>query len=454
MSGYYLDRHAGIYQVYSGLFSGAAWVCRLAHMPDSMVLATYWPFIIGIVAFVELRFFLGCVFPSGYRIWMGMTLALLVNALGADYFSPQSVGFVVAIGIYALAIGQSRLGLPESHRITLLVWLGCSLAVTHELTPYIVGGVLAVLAIFRVIRPWYTPAAMLLPTLLWMGLNWKVVHGYISFAGFLDLANFTPPKTVAQAGLSRLPIVGESSHALLLGLLILIIIAITGFARARRSRASWVFLISAGIGLALIAGNSYGNEGIFRAALFGIPWLVILSMRAIPEEFPPWLSVASGLVSAGLLGTFLVANFGLDNAGVIRQSDMHAMKIYQDRAAPDSDLLNLSYGDIPTDVLFPADGFEFNWQNVATPAQLGVRRPDAADAVALANEYVAYVETLGPASVGELYALWSPAAAAYAVDYGLETQAQADQWRQVLAASKSWRVVFHKDGTYLYVVNG
>ena len=47
--------------------------------------------------------------------------------------------------------------LAEPARLALLL-AGCALAVTHELSPYMVGGVLVILVVFRLTRPWWVPA--------------------------------------------------------------------------------------------------------------------------------------------------------------------------------------------------------------------------------------------------------------------------------------------------------
>jgi hypothetical protein len=453
LSVHFLDRTAGIYQAYSGFFSAIAWVCDLAHVHDSIGIAAYWPFIVGLVMLAELRFFFGQILRPGFRIWVAVTLAVLVNALGADYFSPQSVGFVLGLGVYGLALGKDWPGLSERMRIALLVFAGCSLAVTHELSPYIVGGVLVVLVTFRVIRPWYVPATCLVPALLWALLNRHVLSGFISFADLGHLSNFAPPKTVSTPGLSRLPIVDQSSRALLLGLLVLIVFASIGFFRTVRTKPTWAFMIAPAVGLVLIAANPYGNEGIFRAALFGIPWLALLAMAAVPKHPPRWGPAMFGLVSVGLLTTFLVAMFGLDNAGVIRPADLQALSVYQRVASVNSDILNLSYGDIPVSATFPQEGgFDISWTQIATAADLRPTGPDAADAIALARNYIRYANTFSSAPPSELYAIWSPASAQYAVDYGLETLTESEKWRRVLAASPDWKVVYSADGTYLYRV--
>jgi hypothetical protein len=238
---------------------------------------------------------------------------------------------------------------------------------------------------------------------------------------------------------------------LLIGLLVLIVLAGVGFVRHIRERAAWAFMISVGVGLFLIAVNPYGNEGIFRAALFGIPWLAALALWGVPRHPGRWGSGIFGATIIGLLATFLVAMFGLDNAGVIRPADLQALAIYQAKAPESSYILALPYGDLPGSVTFPANYHSLVWPAFVGPAQVEAGTPHAGDADALARQYIKYAEQNG-GPTNQLYALWSPAVADYSVDYGLETLAQAEAWRRLLITSPDWQVVYNSDGSYLFRV--
>jgi hypothetical protein len=163
------------------------------------------------------------------------------------------------------------------------------------------------------------------------------------------------------------------------------------------------------------------------------------------------MSAVFGAVSVGLLGTYLVAMFGLDNANVIRPADLQALQAYQGRAPASSYILNLGYGDLPTSAVFPLSGHYLAWTTLVTKSSAQAVWPNAADAETLARDYIGYAAANGGA-VRDLYAIWSPACANYAVDYGLETLAHAQAWRKVLATSPDWQVVFNRDGTYLFRV--
>ena len=110
----------------------------------------------------------------------------------------------MGLGIYALALsgGGSR---PFDGRLraALLLLSGCALATTHELSPFIVGGVVLVLTLFGYVRPRWAAAAVLVPATIWAGVNYDVLSGFVSFSFLLHLSNFSPPRTVAAPGLAR-----------------------------------------------------------------------------------------------------------------------------------------------------------------------------------------------------------------------------------------------------------
>jgi hypothetical protein len=455
-----LSNSLTIYKAYSGFFSAVAWLCDVSSMHNVLGIATYFPFFIDLIAVAGLRFFFGRLTKSTYRIWVALTLVILVDSIGADYFSPQAAGFALGVGIFGLAFiqGGTSVGLSERGRIGILLLAGCALAVTHELSPYIVGGVLVILVIFRLIRPWYVPAVILIPAAIWAGLHESDLSGFISLSSIGNLANFEPPTTgtaLVTPGLARLAVVGESSDALALGMLILIAIAAVGLVRNLRNKAAWAFMLSPAVGLVLIAVNAYGNEGIFRATLFAIPWLAATATLVLPSMRSRWSSLIYGAIAVGLVGTYLVSMFGLDNSNVIRPTDYQAFLTYQAVASQDTSyILNLSDGSevLPGAVSFPS-GFnhDVSWSTVIDKAQAALLEPTAADADAIAQQYYEYAKT-NDGETSQLYAVWTTASAEYSADYGLETFPETVAWRNALIASPDWKVIYGSDGSYLFRV--
>jgi hypothetical protein len=454
LQGHSLSSDVGIYRAYSGFFSAVAWLCDVSGMHNVTEIATYFPFFIDLIVVAGLRFLFGRLTASRYRIWVAIMLAILVNSSGADYFSPQAAGFALAVGVFGLALDWESDGLSERWRIGIMVLVGCAMAVTHELSPYIAGGVLVILVVFRVIRPWYIPATILIPAVFWAFLHMTYVSGFFSLGDLGKVSNFAPPKTVSTPGLQRLPIVAESSDALALALLVLIAIACLGLLRNVRSRPAWAFMISPGVGLILIVVNPYGNEGIFRAALFGIPWLAAVGTQALPFARSRWATAIHGFIAVGLAGSYLVSAFGLDNTNVIRPDDYQALLTYQATAPPDSYLLRLSYGieNLPVSIGFPqGNGHSIGLATLITKAQVDTIKPSSHEADILAHWYYQFAKR-NDGKTSQLYALWSPALAEYDVDYGLEPLALAESWRSALIASPDWKVVYSGDGTYLFRV--
>lgn len=454
-----LSSSIGIFRAYSGLFDGVAWLCELSAMHNVTGIATYFPFFIDLIVVVGLRVFFGRLTVSRYRIWIAVVLSILVNAIGADYFSPQAVGFAMAICVFGLALDKQDFpGLGDRKRMGLLLLAGCAMAVTHELSPYIAGGALAVLVIFRVIRVRYVPALILVPAIFWALLHWGYVSQFVSLSDLANLTNFETPRqpTIPSTpGLQRLPVVAESSDALALGLVALILIATVGLIRTARNKAAWALMINPGVGLVLVAANPYGGEGIYRAALFGIPWLAAVGTQALPKTHSPRYSVIYGVIAACLLGTFLVAMFGLDNTNVIRPADFAVMNTYQDTAAPSSYLLDLSDGNnvLPITVGFPVGNNHLVlWGSVITQAQAAITHPTSKDVVAVAKQYYQYAKK-NDGETSALYAYWSLASVEYAVDYGHETFAQAVAWRNAIITSPDWKVVYNDAGSYLFRLN-
>jgi hypothetical protein len=452
---HHLSAGAGIYAAYSAFFAGIAWVCALARVSDPIGLATWWPAIIGLVGLAELRFLFGRLGRSSTRCWAAIMVVVLVNAIGADYFSPQSVGFVMALGVYGLALaGTEPLAVDARLRASLLCLAGCGLAVTHELSPFIAGGVLLVLTVYGRTRPRWSAAAVLVPAVAWAAVDYHVLAGYLSFSHLLHLSNFVPPKTVAAPGLGRQAIVGLSSHALLLGLLVLVAAAIVGFARHRREPWAWAFMANAGVGLICVTVNPYGNEGIFRAALFGIPWLALVAARAIDHPPNRRLMVAFAGVTLLLLATFLVAEFGMDGSNVVRKSDLTSLRIFESQSPAGSYLLNLGYGDLPGSVpSIPATrhftDIETLDQTLGTVAIRLPERPTAYDLAALTSSYAQSAGVGDGPAAGDLYVRWSPAQSEYAYEYGLQSLRQSAAWRALLLASPDWSVVYASHGTLL-----
>jgi hypothetical protein len=442
-----------VYNAWPGFFSFTAWLCDITGIDDPMTLATFWPVLLGLFRVAALRYLIGVVVSSSYQAWLGVALAVLADPIGADYFSPQSVGFVVGLVAFGVALSS---GEPVPRR-TAIFAAGLVLAVSHQLSPYTVGGVLAVLVVFRQVRPWWTPLLVLGPALLWALVNRGALEGLLSVRSMWRSSNFRPPKTEEATGLDRLPVVANASTALTVGILILAVLAFAALVRHRRQARAWAFALCPGVGLFLVALNPYGQEGIFRAALFGIPWLAVLAAYGLsPPRKPVTLLVtrtALAAVVAALAAAFLVAAFGLDAVNVMRPSDLAAYRFFQnqgaDRAGRTRYILALGAGDLPTS-LAPKDG---RYQSVRRDRLADPVRPwppgQADREVERLTIRLLHFSGQRPENA-DLYAVWSPVSSYYGLAYGLQTPEQFAELRDAFIRSPYWELELRQGQTYLF----
>jgi hypothetical protein len=440
-----------VYNAWSGFFAAMAWLADITGIRDPLGLAAFWPPLVGVLRLAALRYFFGQVLSGAYRCWAAISLVVLVDSLGQDYFSPQSVGLVVGLVAYGLALSR-RTGWS---RPALLLAAGCVLAVSHQLSPYIVGGVLVVLVTFRQVRPWWTPLLVLGPAGLWTLLHRSGVSQFVKLNSIGQLQNFRPPKLVGSPGLHRLPIVGATVDALLVALVVLGTFALIGLLHERRRLRAWAIVCCPTVGLALVAINPYGHEGIFRATVFGIPWLALLAVAWLPAQRR--LRARLPLVAAIAIVTpaFLIATFGLDGTNVSRASDVAAFRFLQAEARAEPGRmhypLQLGGGDLPG----PVARWKGNYWPVgrddigADPVREEPAPFDADRQVArLTARLLRYSgERLGAA---RLYTVWSPVDSEYDYEYALQLPDQFAALRDAFLRSPYWEMAFRRDGTYVF----
>jgi hypothetical protein len=449
---HHLDSAVAVYNGWPGFFTAMAWLSDVTGVHDPIGFATAWPVLIGVIRLIAMRFLAGQILKDRVQAWLAVALVFLADTVGQDYYSPQSVGLVIGLMAFGIALAD----LPLRWKVITLTVAGCTIGVEHQLSPFAVGGVLGVLVIFRQIRPWWLPATILVPSFAWAGLHWGDVQDYLDFNNLGHAGNFRPPTTAVTPGLDRLPVLTETLLALFIAVLIVGLIALVVLIRHRRERAYWAYALCPGVGLVLTAVNPYGNEGIFRSILFGLPWLAVLAAQAFRTVTPRLVAVPRLTVILALTSTFLVSSFGMDASNVVRPADRTALARFE-ASNPGSDgatyMLVLGGGsDLPATPL--------------TSRPLHIVKADEIDSTGfrLTNTPPGtVVEKLTEATMniaggylpaGHLYALWSPVSQYNDWAYGLSTRAQFASLRDAFASSSSWRVDYSADDTVLFEYTG
>jgi hypothetical protein len=437
-----------IYNNWSGFFASVAWLCDVAAIRDPMSLATFWPPLIVGFRVAALRFLFGQLLNSRRQCWIAVALAVLADSLGLDYFSPQSVGFLLGLVVFGLALSSY----PSSTRLTLVLIAGCVLAMSHQLSPYVVGGVLVVLVVFKQVRPWWTPALVLGPAVLWALAHAKALEGFLSLDAIGRPQNFHPPETPSAGALERLPVVRETVFALLFSIAVLGVLALVGLLKHKRQRRYWAWAVCPGAGLALVAINAYGQEGVFRAVLFGLPWLAALAASWLAA--PPRLMTRIGALAlvAALTTAHLIASFGLDAMNVVRPADVAAYRYFRSdsgvRPAATHYVLPLGSGDLPRVLPLRRGGWD-----TLNRAKINTRAGKFANVAPVLEMRLITAKLLRysgePVRSAELYTVWSPVQSLHDWAYAVRTPARSAALRDAFVHSPYWRVVFHRDGTVL-----
>jgi hypothetical protein len=222
-----------------------------------------------------------------------------------------------------------------------------------------------------------------------------------------------------------------------------------------RSRLTLGLAATAASPVVLMAGTSYGNEGIFRVVLFALPWLAILACLP-PERRPPLLPAGlRGPAFAVALTLLTVVNVigltGMDWARVIRPGDVTATAWVEREAPPGSLILSLG-----TDLTIPDDSSarysETNWASRTSltsppdnpyPTTTGAAYDAKADLAGLTKRLTAQRAT-------RYYAVAADSAGAYDERYGNQRYVDHQKLAAEIAASPRWRMVHDDPGIRVY----
>ncbi|NEE26359.1 hypothetical protein G3M53_12905 [Streptomyces sp. SID7982] len=391
----YLDRTGGSAPAldarwsWPGFFAVAAFVLRACGVSDPAELAEvvrWWPLAVNLLALLPMALLARSV-RAGWRArWCGVWFFALSGWVGQDYFSPQSFTYLLYLAFAAVLLrwfrgpgrpppggvvpGEAAVGAttPGQRTVLLTVVLALFAAVvpSHQLTPFVMLGVVAVLVVLG------RCALRGLPLLVGVvAVGWVCFLAEPYWSGHFDELfggigglgeNVTSSVTGRIEG-------GSATHQLVLytrvGLAGLVMgLACWGWWRRRvagyRERALPVLAFVPAAGFAL---QAYGGEMALRVFLFALPGAALLAAlaffpragtsaeeRAWDQVSPaPLAALLAGLV---LVGGFLVARWGNEAFERVRPGEVAAMEWVYAHAEPTARLLWLS--EDPEESVTPA----------------------------------------------------------------------------------------------------
>ena len=436
-----------IYQAWPGIFSATAWLCRVSSFHDPFMVARWWPPVIDLVTLLLVYQLASRVLRDPRRAWLAAAVFVVGYTIGdADYFSPQSAAYFLAIAIFVVVFRHrdEKTEMSTSEWLLLLT-MAIAEAVTHQLTPYMTTAALAVLVIFGRARTKWAPAVTLAPAVAWALAHYAYVSQNISFSALFNIfsnvttpgasTNGPPPGTLANAFR-----ISQGASALLIGLL-----AVAALLRYRTTLHVFLAACAASAGF-LVFANSYGNEADFRVVLFALPWLAIMGCTIQPSSrvgsifFWPVILLV-------LLPIYLVADMGLDFAYSVRTSDVAAVRYFESNAPEGSTLITI--GEPFDDPVYITGRFnlvnEISYPNVLGFSKNSARNP--------ATSYLQFMsrlegtlssipdEVTGPNP--EYFVLFTQQEAAYSAVYNYATLKQFQEFSNQFSKSPSWKVVIH-----------
>ncbi|UEA60196.1 hypothetical protein LK459_04815 [Gordonia otitidis] len=187
----------------------------------------------------------------------------MVNWVAQDYFSPQAWTLVIAYGLLTMLIASRH------HRQmgVLAIIPFAAIVPTHQLTPFWALAAAVALVIFRQMRPWWAVAVMIGIAGAYLALNFDAVAPYGILSGGNPVSNAT--SNVTASGVPAKEITSLVCRALSAGVLLLAgLAAVVGWKNKRP------YVIACAIvafsPLALLLGQSYGGEAIFRVYLYSL----------------------------------------------------------------------------------------------------------------------------------------------------------------------------------------
>ncbi|MGU3411556.1 glycosyltransferase [Microbacterium sp. M1A1_1b] len=467
---------ADIFQTWSGLFAGGAWVADVAGIVNAMLIAAWVPVLLAFATVIGVGVLASNWLPGTRRPWIAAFLTAMTGSLNTTYFSPQSVGILLSIVILVLATGPLRntgtvpagdtvaakpraRKTPLSHVIAIGA-ISIVLAVTHQISPYLTVAALVVLVVFKLARPWWLPLVVLVPAVVFALLNGSVLDKFLSLGAVGKvLQNVQPPShdstVLPQPLVTRLAFDVPAAALVVLGLIALVTVLL------RRDRVHWALLVAAASPISLLVATNYGQEGIFRVVLFATPWIAILAAGLpSPTGRLAWVGsltrsamrpavVRVAVAGVGVAALVAIGAFGqtaLDWNRVPTRSESAATQRY-DQTAPKGSVMLLTGSAIAVPSNTGARYFDVSY--LTREALVKYQDPtgtyDAAKDVADITR-----KLVGTVPATKYYALVAEPFGAYGERYGYQTDAHYQELAAAMADSPYWKPVWSSGTTVSY----
>ncbi|CAN5650031.1 hypothetical protein BH20ACT21_BH20ACT21_03740 [soil metagenome] len=372
-------------------FAGSALISRVSGLPSAIVLLRWWPLVLNLL-------YLGPLFLIARRVGLSEKASMLVcwlfplaNWVGQDYYSPQSIGYLLYLSLLVVTLGQlgdrrmkllpvwlARQRAPKQPPaqastvfdaprgqttvlLSVMLLLDVALVAGHQLSPVFAIATVALLAFFGRTRLRVFPGVMFMLTLGWICYGatayWSGHFGDL-FGGLGGIG-----ANVSASLESRF--IGTPAHHRILQVRLatavgLWSLAVLGFFAARRmdvDRRAAAILMAAPF--SVLAGQSYGGEAGLRVFLFSIPGALCLAaafLTGLPtfERLGSWFdslpartrNASHSIAVAGLfvvmVPAFLLARWGNELYEMTRPKEVASVRALYAMAPRGSVLVSIT----------------------------------------------------------------------------------------------------------------
>ncbi|MET7700390.1 lipopolysaccharide biosynthesis protein [Streptomyces sp. NPDC005485] len=341
-----------------GFFAAAAFFAKACGVTDLTEVIRWWPLAIQLLYLAPLFLLVRSMRASWRAKWTGIWIFVLSGWVGQDYFSPQGFTYLLYLAFVAILLvwfraprvlwtkrrpGEAEVE-PSNRRqraVLLMVLIGLFAATVpaHQLTPFVMLGVLAVLVLVGRSELRGLPVLFAVLVAVWVGFMaepyWSG-HFDDLFGGVGGVGS-----NVSTSVSGRIQ-GGSSTHKLVLYTRVLLAGGVMAFAcwgwwRRRdhkyRERSLLVLTFVPFLGFGM---QSYGGEMALRVFMFALPGAALLTGLALfPRtgvtakerekdriSLAPVAALLAGLI---LMGGFLVARWGNEPFERIRPGEVTAM---------------------------------------------------------------------------------------------------------------------------------
>ncbi|MGY1501972.1 lipopolysaccharide biosynthesis protein [Streptomyces sp. QTS52] len=358
-----------------GFFAGAAFVAKACGVSDLTEVIRWWPLTMQLLYLAPLLLLTRSLRASWRAKWTGVWIFVLSGWVGQDYFSPQGFTYLLYLVFVAILLvwfraprvlwakmrpGEAEVE-PTDRRqqavlLAVLIALFAATVPAHQLTPFVMLGVLAVLVLIGRSELRGLPILFGVIVAAWVGFMaepyWSG-HFDELFGGMGGVGG-----NVSSSVSGRIE-GGSSTHKFVLYTRVLLAggvmtLACCGWWRRRdhkyRERSLLVLTFVPFLGFGM---QSYGGEMALRVFMFALPGAALLGALALfprtgvtPKEqerdrisLAPLAALLAGLV---LMGGFLVARWGNESFERTRPGEVAAMNYVYAHDTPTVRLLWLS----------------------------------------------------------------------------------------------------------------